>query len=176
MMPDTFAANSLSAARECPACGGSNQAEAVFCANPNCRHSLGEFRYVGEEMQEQLRWHDVLVDKVAGFIGKPTFLAVHAFWFSLWIALNAGILGFMHGFDAYPYSLLGILLSIEAIFITGFLLISQNRQSAYADKRAELDYEVNVRTYRKIAEMEASLDVVLDKLQRLEAVIQSKTE
>jgi uncharacterized membrane protein len=60
-------------------------------------------------------------------------------------------------FDDYPFSLLGILLAIEAIFVTGFLLITQNRQSQHADKRAELDYEVNVRTYREILEIKRLL-------------------
>jgi uncharacterized membrane protein len=55
--------------------------------------------------------------------------------------------------NASPFSLLGIVLAIEAIFITGFLLISQNRQTEYADKRAELDFEVDVRTYRELGEI-----------------------
>ena len=62
-----------------------------------------------------------------------------------------------HRFDEYPFALLGILLAIEAILVTGILLISQNRQNAHADKRAELDYEVNVRTYREIHEIKRML-------------------
>jgi uncharacterized membrane protein len=60
-------------------------------------------------------------------------------------------------FDDYPFSLLGILISIEAIFVTGFILITQNRQTEHADKRAELDYEVNVRTYRELGEIKRML-------------------
>lgn len=78
--------------------------------------------------------------------------------------VNTGILAFSQIFDAYPFSLLGIILAAEAIFITGFLLISQNRQSAHADKRAELDYEVNVRTYREIQEIKANLRVIEQRL------------
>lgn len=62
---------------------------------------------------------------------------------------------------------------LEAIFITGFLLISQNRQNAHADKRAELDYEVNVRTYREIHEIDAMLRTVVDRLEKLEAAVRS---
>ena len=71
-------------------------------------------------------------------------------------------------FDAYPFGLLAFILSMETIFITGFVLISENRQSAHADKRAELDYEVNVRTYRKIQEMEALLRAMAERLDRYE--------
>jgi uncharacterized membrane protein len=62
-------------------------------------------------------------------------------------------------------------LASKAIFITGVLLISQNRQNAYADKRAELDYEVNVRTYREIHEIDALLGSVIDRLARIEAAV-----
>jgi uncharacterized membrane protein len=110
---------------------------------------------------------------VSAFIGKPHFLVVHVFWFTAWVALNTGILAVMADFDEYPFSLLGIILSIEAIFITGFLLISQNRQNAHADKRAELDYEVNVRTYREIHEIDAMLRVIVERLEKLETAVRS---
>ena len=71
-------------------------------------------------------------------------------------------------FDVYPFGPLGIILSIEAIFITGFLLISQNRQSAHADKRSELDYEVNVRTFREIQHMKSLLADILTRVERIE--------
>ena len=71
-------------------------------------------------------------------------------------------------FDAYPFSLLGIILSVEAILITGFLLISQKRQNVHAEKRAELDYEVNVRSYRKIRDLQDTLEAISDRIERLE--------
>ena len=91
--------------------------------------------------------------------------------FAAWVALNTGIVAVMTHFDEYPFSLLGIILSIEAIFITGVLLISQNRQNAHADKRAELDYEVNVRTYREIHQIDTLLGSVIDRLAKLEAAL-----
>ncbi len=160
----------------CPVCGGENAGDAVFCGNPTCHKALGEFRYALEELQQEARWHEALADRVSGFIGKPHFLVAHAVWFVVWIVLNAGVIALVHRFDEYPYSLLGIILSIEAIFITGFLLISQNRQSAHADKRAELDYEVNVRTYRKIQEIDEALTVILDRLNQIEAPTRPENE
>ncbi len=153
----------------CPACGGANPADAVFCGKPECHKALGEFRYVREELARKARWHEVVADKVADFIGKPQFLVVHGLWFALWVTINTGLIAMLHAFDAYPFGLLGIILSIEAIFITGFLLISQNRQGAHADERAELDYEVNVRTYRRLNEIDAMLRDVVARLDRLDA-------
>lgn len=134
-----------------------NTSKAVFCANAECRKALGEFKYVGEELQAQTRWHQALAERVSSFIGNPSFLAAHALWFAIWVMVNTGILAFSQIFDAYPFSLLGIILAAEAIFITGFLLISQNPQSA-------VDYEVNVRTYREIQEIKANLRVIEQRL------------
>lgn len=157
------------AARVCPACGGANDPDAVFCADPRCHKALGEFAYVREELQREARWHETLAERVVGFIGRPHYLGVHLLWFALWITVNTGVLMMVRSFDAYPFGLLGIILAMETIFITGFVLISQNRQSAHANKRAELDYEVNVRTYRKIHEMEALLRTLAQRQERLEA-------
>jgi uncharacterized membrane protein len=154
----------------CPACGGANAAEAVFCANPACRKALGEFRFVREELAARARWHERLADRVSAFVGKPHFLLVHALWFGLWVAGNTGVLAVVAHFDEYPFSLLGLILAIEAIFITGFLLISSNRQAAHAEARAELDYEVNVRSYRKLRDVEVVLRDLVARLEKLERV------
>jgi uncharacterized membrane protein len=157
----------------CPACGGENPPDAVFCAAADCRKALGGFRYVREEVDGTTRWHERAADRVAGFIGKPQFLVVHAFWFAAWVGLNTGLVAMTAHFDDYPFGLLGIILSIEAIFITGFLLIAQNRQSAHADKRAELDYEVTVRTYRRIEHIDATLRTIAARLEHVEAVMRA---
>jgi uncharacterized membrane protein len=152
----------------CPVCGGANAHDAVFCANPACRKALGEFKYVLEELRAQTRWHEALADKVVRWIGKPQFLGVHLLWFALWLAINTGVLAWVMRFDTPPFSLLGIILAMETIFITGFVLISQNRQAGYADKRAELDYEINIQTYRKIAQMEDTLAAIVARLDRMD--------
>jgi uncharacterized membrane protein len=152
----------------CPACGGVNPPDTVFCRNPACHKALGEFRFVREELSAASRWHERLADRVAAFVGKPHFLVVHALWFALWVGLNTGLFAMVMRFDDYPFGLLSFILAIEAIFITGFLLISSNRQSAHADLRGELDYEVNVRTYRRIQELDEVLRQLIERLDRLE--------
>ena len=147
----------------CPACGGENPEDAVFCARHLCHKALGEFKYVLEELQAQKNWIEKLADKVTNFIAKPHFIIIHMLWFGVWILANEGYLGHIPNFDVYPYSLLGIILAIEAVFITGFLLISQNHQANYSEKRAELDYEVNIRSYRKLIELEKRLNSLESK-------------
>ena len=147
----------------CPACGGENPPDAVFC---NCGKSLGEFKYVLEELQAETRWYESLASRVARFIGQPAYIAVHIALVILWIILNTGALAGIAIFDQYPYSLLGLVLGIEAVFITGFLLIDDSREDAHANKLAELDYEVNVRTYRRLQDIDAKLDWIMTRLDR----------
>lgn len=147
----------------CPACGGENPEDAVFCGNHQCHKALGEFKYVLEELQAKKNWIEKLADKVTNFIAKPYFIVIHILWFAIWIMANEGYLTQFSNFDEYPYGLLGIILAIEAVFITGFLLISQNHQANYSDKRAELDYEINIRSYRKLIELEKRLDNIQGK-------------
>jgi uncharacterized membrane protein len=149
----------------CPVCGGANPPEAVFCGNPQCGKALGDFKFVLEELREETKWYETLAGKVARFIGQPAFLIVHAFWFLVWILANSGYLtGAI--FDEYPFELLGILLGIEAVFITGFLLIDDSREDAHANKLARLDYEVNVRTYRKLQEIDIKLQWIIERMAR----------
>lgn len=152
----------------CPACQGVNPPDAVFCGNEQCRKALGDFKYAPEEVAAKTTTLERLADRVTHFTGRPHFVTVHVLWFVLWIVLNSGLIMAASVFDAYPYSLLGIILSIEAILITSFLLISQNRQNTHADKRAELEYEVNVRSYRKLLELHARLDQLTVRLERIE--------
>ena len=152
----------------CPQCGKLNAEDAVFCANSNCRKALGDFRYAEEEIARDARAHERIADRIAAFIGNPYFIVLHAVWFMLWIAANTGLVKFSPMFDVYPFGLLGIILSIEAIFITGFLLISQNRQAGFAEKRSELDYEVNVRTFREIQKMKTTLFDIQTRMDGIE--------
>ena len=148
----------------CPKCGGQNSHDAVFCANPQCGKALGEFRYVTELVRDADRWYETAASRVSSFVSHPLYILVHVIWFAAWIAVNTGFVMLGRRFDDYPFSLLGILIAIEAIFVTGFLLITQNRQSQHADKRAELDYEVNVRTYREILEIKRLIHALEERV------------
>ncbi len=92
------------------------------------------------------------------FCDHPHFITLPLVWFILWIVQNPELSSPINRFDEYPYSLPGIMLSIEAILITGFLWISRNSRTAYSEKRAELDYKVTVRTCRKLVELERRLE------------------
>ena len=67
-----------------------------------------------------------MADAITGFSGSMSFVYLHALWFGLWVLLNTGWFG-IPPFDPFPYSLLTMIVSLEAIFLSTFVLISQNR-------------------------------------------------
>jgi uncharacterized membrane protein len=66
-------------------------------------------------------------------------------WFGVWILLNVGALGAALAFDKFPFGLLTMIVSLEAIFLSTFVMVSQNRQAERSDIRSQLDYETNLR-------------------------------
>ena len=100
---------------------------------------------------ESHMWHavkevqDVVADKVTGFAGSLKFVYLHTVWFGIWVALNVGLLGESLAFDKYPFGLLTMVVSLEAIFLSTFVMVSQNRQAERSDLRAQLDFETNLR-------------------------------
>jgi uncharacterized membrane protein len=97
-------------------------------------------------------------------VGQSHFIVVHVLWFGLWISINLGVINIGRPFDAYPFGLLGLLLSVEAILLSVFVLISQSGERAYADTQAELDYEANTRMQRRVEEIERLLRQVATRL------------
>ena len=86
---------------------------------------------------------DRLADALTRFSGNMWFVYVHVAWFAWWIAENNGwIPGRV--FDPFPFGLLTLIVSLEAIFLATFVLISQNRAAAVADMRADLDLQIDL--------------------------------
>jgi uncharacterized membrane protein len=105
---------------------------------------------------------DHLADLITRFAGSMLYVWLHVAWFGAWIVLNLPIWGFE--FDGYPFGLLTMIVSLEAIFLSTFVLISQNRQATHADRRAKVDLEVNVISEREITKL---MELVSDIHQHL---------
>jgi uncharacterized membrane protein len=88
---------------------------------------------------------DQVADRVTSFAGSLMFVYLHAGWFGLWVLVNLGIVRGRR-FDPYPFGLLTMVVSLEAIFLATFVMVSQNRQAARSDIRSEVDFENNVRS------------------------------
>jgi uncharacterized membrane protein len=91
------------------------------------------------------RVQDHTADSITTVAGSMRFVYIHVIWFGVWIALNVGLTGLNHEFDKFPFGLLTMIVSLEAIFLSTFVMISQNRQAARSDLRSQLDFENNIR-------------------------------
>ena len=91
------------------------------------------------------RVQDHTADSITKIAGSMRFVYIHIIWFGVWIALNVGLITVNHEFDKFPFGLLTMIVSLEAIFLSTFVMISQNRQAARSDLRSELDFENNIR-------------------------------
>ena len=89
------------------------------------------------------------VDRLNGIASSTTFLVVHLVWFAVWILWNTGLLGFRK-FDPYPFGFLTMVVSLEAIFLSIFVLMAQQRESAIAELREELSLQISLRVEQEV--------------------------
>jgi uncharacterized membrane protein len=105
-------------------------------------------------------------DAITDFTGSMVFVYVHIVWFAAWILLNVGLIHIprISEFDPFPFSLLTMIVSLEAIFLSTFVLISQNRLACASEKRAELDLQVNLLAEQKATKVLEMLDQITEQL------------
>jgi uncharacterized membrane protein len=89
---------------------------------------------------------DRAADGVTRFAGSLNFVYLHSVWFGIWVLVNIGLIGAGFEFDKYPFGLLTMIVSLEAIFLSTFVMVSQNRQATHTEVRSQLDFEVNLRS------------------------------
>jgi uncharacterized membrane protein len=89
------------------------------------------------------------VDALTSFAGSTPFFVMHAAWFVLWVLWNTGRLGFVV-FDPYPFGFLTMVVSLEAIFLSIFVLMAQGRESRIAELREEITLQVNLRMEEEV--------------------------
>jgi len=104
-----------------------------------------------------------LADAVTSFSGRMAFVYIHIVWFSIWILLNSGLFN-IQPFDPFPYGLLTMIVSLEAIFLATFVLISQNRMGELSEQRADLDLHIDLLTEYELTRVLQMLDAIQDKL------------
>jgi uncharacterized membrane protein len=108
---------------------------------------------------------DRIVDGITEFCGSMSFVYFHIVWFGAWIVWNTQrtVPHHLH-FDSFPFNLLTMTVSLEAILLSTFILISQNRQSRLADRRNHLDLQINLLSEQETTKMLSLLDQIAQKL------------
>jgi uncharacterized membrane protein len=112
------------------------------------------------EFIEQRTFWNRLADEIAGFAGSIKFVVLHVAWFTSWFVVNRGLIPGIRPFDPYPFVLLAMIVSCEAVLLSTFVLISQNRMSSRSEQRNQLHLQIALL-------MEKELTKVLQTQQRL---------
>src|SRR4051812_13457352 len=121
------------------------------------RQNIEAVRKMEEEFANRRSLSDRIADTIGGFSGTLTFVTIHAVLIGGWILWNS------YGrpkFDPFPFMLLSVCVSVEAIFLSTFVLMKQNRMSKREDLRAHLDLQINLLSEREMT-------LVLQLLQRM---------
>lgn len=128
-------------------------------------------RNVNEEAERKLTAIERITDWIAAFSGSFAFLVIHVAVFALWIGWN--MLPGLMPFDPFPFGLLTMAVSLEAIFLSVIVLLSQSREAAKDRIRSDVEYDVNLKAELEVSHLHEKIDrlhgAVLARLQRIEA-------
>ena len=116
-----------------------------------------------QEEQGSRTREERIADAVTRFTGSMRFVYIHLVMFGTWIAINLGVLPGIPRFDR-SFVVLAMVASVEAIFLSTFVLISQNRMAALADKRADLDLQVSLLAQHEITRLITLVAAVAERM------------
>lgn len=117
--------------------------------------------------EEKLTWSDRLAIRIASFTGNMSFVWLHIGIFVLWVVLNWFAAD--NAWDPYPFIFMTFIVSLEAIFLSTFVLIAQNREARRNEIREELDYEVDQRAesaIQEIKQMVTKMSVDIEQMKK----------
>jgi CRP/FNR family transcriptional regulator, cyclic AMP receptor protein len=113
---------------------------------------------VNDEMQSELSLGEKLSDMLTAIAGDIRFVYFSLIWFFVWVVWNTHLIPNLEAFDPFPFGLLTMVVSLEAIFLSLFVLISQNRQAARDKIRNDIEYNVNIKAEYEIRQLSHQLE------------------
>jgi len=115
-----------------------------------------------ESAKEKRTRSDLVAEAIANFCGSMTFVWVHVVWFGGWVLINMSP-GIKH-IDPFPFTFLTLVVSLEAIFLSTFILISQNHDTKISERRNHLDLQINLLSEQENTKMIAMLQAIAAKV------------
>jgi CRP/FNR family transcriptional regulator, cyclic AMP receptor protein len=117
-----------------------------------------------QEVEERSTGVQRAADALAAFSGSIAFLVIHCFAFAVWVAWNLGAIAFLRPFDPFPFGLLTLVTSLEAIFLSCFVLISQERQASKDRIRSDVEYAANIKAGLEVTQLHTKLDRLYEQM------------
>jgi len=132
------------------------------------------------ELQQHLNARRGLIDRIAdlvgGFSGSMAFVLVHVVWFSVWFLWNTGVLPGVKPFDPFPFILLAMIVSVEGVLLSTFVLMKQNRMQRQSDTRDHLNLQIDLLAEKEVTKSLQLLRAICRKLEISEAELDTELE
>src|SRR3989339_1134375 len=135
--------------------------KALFGENEEARKRV--FRSIKAKADARRTLMEKMADWMTAKFGSSGFLSLNAILFTAWILINTGQIKWVPVFDPFPFSLLTTIVSLEAIILAIFVLISQNRNSKVDDLREETHLQVNLIAEKEITKLMKMMEILLEK-------------
>lgn len=142
-----------------------SQSPTRVAAGKIIRRNVERIRAMERWSKRNRTWADRVAESVARFCGRMGFVWVHAVLFAVWIGWNT--LSPMR-FDPYPFTFLTLCVSLEAIFLSAFILIAQNYEMRLTERRTQLDLQINLLSEQENTKMLVLLQAMARKMGALE--------
>jgi len=125
--------------------------------------SQGIVRSLKTKEDEKRTATEKFADWITAALGSMKFLILNLLWFAVWMAINTGLIPGVTPFDPFPFGLLTMIVSLEAIALAIIVLISQNRAAKIADLRGEIDLQVDIITESELTKLMMMMHLLLEK-------------
>jgi uncharacterized membrane protein len=126
----------------------------------NSRRVIGSLKAKADKKR---RVSEKLADWMTGAFGSMNFLFVNVVWFAVWIVINLGLIPGITPFDPFPFGLLTMIVSLEAIILAITVLISQNREEKVGDVRQEIDLQLDIIAEDELTKLLQMVSLLLEK-------------
>jgi len=141
------------------------------CLQPQCElftrdPALSNIEAIARLERDALNSRSLVVrvgDKVTGILGTMTAVLIHIAVIATWVMINVGFVPGVKPFDPYPFGLMCLLMSMEGVLVAMFVLITQNRMSRQADRRAHLNLQVNMLAEQEMTRVLQMLKLLCEK-------------
>jgi uncharacterized membrane protein len=114
--------------------------------------------------QQAASWQERAADAITRFTGSMTFVFLHLTVFGFWIIANLSLIPYIPAWDQ-SFVVLAMIASVEAIFLSTFVLISQNRMATAADKRADLDLQISLLAEHELTKVATIISEIAKQLE-----------
>ena len=126
------------------------------------QRNIEAVRQLEEAAKEERTASDRVAEAIANFCGSMTFVWVHVVWFGIWILIN--VMPSLPHIDPFPFTFLTLVVSLEAIFLSTFILISQNHDTKISERRNHLDLQINLLSEQENTQMLMMLRAIAEKV------------